>query len=67
LAESPDEASASALLDSARDPQLQEFASALLEGYPASFMAGLVARRLRAETDKGVITVLKGLDARLTQ
>ena len=67
LAESPDEASATALLDSARDPQLQEFASALLEGYPASFMAALVARRLRAETDKGVITVLKGLDARLSQ
>ena len=40
---------------------------ALLEGYPASFMALLVARRLRAETDKNAISVLQTLDARLAQ
>ena len=67
LAESPDEASATALLDATRDPQLQDFAEALLEGYPASFMASLVTRRLRSETDKGTILVLKALDARLSQ
>ena len=67
LAESPDEASATALLDATRDPQLQDFAEALLEGYPASFMASLVTRRLRSETDKGTIVVLKALDARLSQ
>ncbi len=67
LAESPDEASASALLDASRDAHLQDFAEALLEGYPASFMAPLVARRLRTETSKEAISVLETLDARLSQ
>jgi HEAT repeat protein len=67
LSESPDEASANALLDSARNAQLQDLAEALLEGYPASLMASLVSRRLKAETDKGVISVLDSLDARFSQ
>jgi HEAT repeat protein len=67
LAESPDEASASALLDASRDPQLQDLAEALLEGYPPSFMKGLVTRRLRTETDKEAISVLEALDASLSQ
>jgi HEAT repeat protein len=67
LAESPDEASASVLLDASRDAQLQDLAEAMLEGYPASFMAPLVSRRLKTEADKGVISVLDSLDARLSQ
>lgn len=67
LAESPDEDSASLILDASRDGQLQDFAEALLEGYPASFMAPLVTRRLRTETDKQALSVLQALDARLTQ
>ena len=67
MAESPDEASASALVDASRDAQLQELAEALLEGYPASVMVPLVARRLRAETDKNAISVLEALDARLAR
>lgn len=67
LSESPDEASASTLVDAARDPQLQELAEALLEGYPDSVMVSFVARRLRTETDKNAISVLQSLDARLAQ
>jgi HEAT repeat protein len=67
LAQSPDEASASALLDAARVSGLQDLAEALLEGYPSSFMASLVSRRLRTETDKEAISVLESLDARLSQ
>jgi HEAT repeat protein len=67
LAESPDGASAAALLDAARDAQLQDLAEALLEGYPSSFMAPLVSRRLKSETDKNVISVLQSLDARFSE
>jgi HEAT repeat protein len=67
LSESPDEASAAALLDAARDPKLQDLAAAMLEGYPASFMTGLVSRRLKAETNKSVVSVLESLDARFAQ
>jgi HEAT repeat protein len=67
LSESPDEASAAALLDAARNDKLQDLAEAILEGYPASLMATLVPRRLKAETDKNVISVLQSLDARLSQ
>jgi len=67
LAASPDEASANALLDAAKSPQLQDLAEAMLEGYPASFMASLVSRRLKTESDKGVISVLESLDARFAQ
>jgi HEAT repeat protein len=67
LAESPDEESAAALLDASRDAQVQDLAEALLEGYPSSFMAPLVSRRLKAETDKNVISVLQSLDARLSE
>jgi hypothetical protein len=67
LAQSPDEASAAVLIDASRESELQAFAEALLEGYPSSFMASLVARRLRSETDKEAISVLQSLDARLSQ
>ena len=67
LAQSPDEASATALMDASRDPQLQDFAQAILEGYPPSFMASLVTRRLRTETDKQALSVLAALDGRLSQ
>jgi HEAT repeat protein len=67
LAESPAESSASAILDASRDAQLQDFAEALLEGYPASLMAPLVARRLKTETDKNAIAVLQTLDTRFAQ
>jgi HEAT repeat protein len=67
LAASPDEASAQAILDAARNAQLQDLSEAMLEGYPASFMASLVSRRLKTETDKSVISVLESLDARFSQ
>jgi HEAT repeat protein len=67
LAESPDEASAAALLDASRDAQLQDFVESLLEGYPSSLMTSLVARRLRTETDKNAVSVLETLDARFSQ
>ena len=67
LAESPDEASATALLDASRDVQLQDFVESLLEGYPSSLMTSLVARRLRTETDKNAVSVLETLDARFSQ
>jgi len=67
LAESPEESSASAILDASRDAQLQDFAEALLEGYPPSLMAPLVAHRLRTETDKNAISVLETLDTRFSQ
>jgi hypothetical protein len=67
LAETPSEASAAVLLDASKDAQLQDLAEALLEGYPSSFMASLVARRLRTETDKNAVSVLESLDARFSQ
>jgi len=67
LSQSPDEASASVLVDASRDAQLADYAEALLEGYPASLMASFVARRLRTETDKNAISALESLDARFAQ
>jgi HEAT repeat protein len=67
LSEHPDEASATAILDAARDKQVTDFAEAVLEGYPASFMASLVERRLRTETDKNVISALNILTQRFSE
>jgi HEAT repeat protein len=67
LAQGPDEASATVVLDACRDKQVQEYAGAVLEGYPASFMPSLIERRMRTETDKGVLAVLASLDARFSQ
>ncbi|MBL8967379.1 MAG: HEAT repeat domain-containing protein, partial [Spirochaetaceae bacterium] len=64
LSQGPSEASAAAILEAARDEKLGELAGAVLEGYPASLMAPLVARRLRTETDKNVLAVLQALDAK---
>jgi HEAT repeat protein len=67
LAQSPDEASANAVLDASRDKQISDFAEAILEGYPSSVMQSLVARRLRTETDKEVLSVLASLDTRFSE
>ncbi len=67
LSENPDEASAIVILDAARDPGLQEFSTAVLEGFPASFMASLVERRLRTESDKGLVGVLNSLQLRFAR
>jgi len=61
LSEHPDEESAMVILDAAKDAQVSDFAEAILEGYPASFMSGLVERRLRTEADKNVVAVLNAL------
>ena len=67
LAESPDEASAAVILDACRNAEVRDFAEAVLEGYPVSFMPALVERRQRTETDKGVSSVLSALSEHFTE
>jgi HEAT repeat protein len=64
LSENPDEASAEVILDACKTPELGDFAEAVLEGYPESFMTSLVARRTRTETDKNILSVLSALGAK---
>jgi len=65
LSQDPGEASAAAILDAAKDPQAMDYAASVLEGFPSSLMSGVVARRLRTETDKNVISVLTALQSQL--
>jgi HEAT repeat protein len=65
LSQDPSEASAAAILDAAKDPQLMDYAASVLEAYPRSLMASVVPRRLRTETDKNVISVLSSLQSQL--
>ncbi len=67
VSQAPSEASAAAILDAARDPAMADFAAAVLEGFPAPLISSIVARRLRTETDKGVLSVLASLDARFAE
>jgi hypothetical protein len=67
LSQAPDEASAQLILDACRDPKAAEFAQAVLEGYPASLMSGLVSRRTRTESDKNVLAVLNALAQSFTE
>lgn len=67
VSQSATEGAASVLVDASRDPKLADYAAALLEGYPSTLMSSFVPRRLRTETDKGAISVLEGLQARLAQ
>ncbi len=67
LSQDPGEESAAVILDAAKDEKLQDFAVAVLEGYPASMMSSFVGRRLRTETDKSLLSVLGALDSRFSQ
>ncbi len=67
LSEAPTEDSAQAILDACKDPKVLEFAQAVLEGYPASLMTGLVSRRTRTESDKNVLSVLTALSQRFVE
>jgi HEAT repeat protein len=67
ISQSADQASASTLVDASRDAQLADYAEALLEGYPASFMPSFVSQRLRTETDKNAVSVLQSLDSHFSQ
>ncbi len=63
----PSETSAQVILDAARDPAIAEFAAAVLESYPAGLIASVVSRRLRTETDKGLVALLSALETKFTE
>ena len=63
LSQDPTEASAAAVLEAAKDPQVMEYAASVLEGFPSSMLSSFVARKLRTETDKNVISALESLAA----
>jgi HEAT repeat protein len=65
LSQDPGEASAAAILDAAKDPQVMDYAASVLEAFPVSLMSGVVPRRLRTEADKNVVSVLNSLAAQL--
>jgi HEAT repeat protein len=66
LSETPNDASAKAILEAAKDPGAAGYAEAVLEGFPRAVIQPLVARRLKLESDKGVLAVLGDLDARFS-
>jgi HEAT repeat protein len=66
LSETPNDASAKAILEAAKDPGAAGYAEAVLEGFPRAVIRPLVARRLKLEADKGVLAVLGDLDARFS-
>jgi hypothetical protein len=55
------------MLDAAKDPKIQDFVEAMLEGFPSSIMTPLVARRLRSETNKEIISVLDSLGTQFSE
>ncbi|MGO8692685.1 MAG: HEAT repeat domain-containing protein [Rectinemataceae bacterium] len=66
LSETPNEASAGAILDASKDPAVADYAEAVLEGFPRAVIQPIVARRLKLEADKGVLAVLGSLDIRFS-
>jgi HEAT repeat protein len=67
LSEQPSEASASAMLDAAKDPALADFVEGSLEGFPKSLITPIVGRRLKLEADKNILAVLSALDSRFSE
>ncbi len=63
VSQNPDEFSAGIILDAAADPKAADFVAVILEGYPARTIRSVVSRRLRTETDAGILSVLNSLDA----
>jgi len=66
LSETPNEASAGAILDASKDASIDDFAETVLEAFPAAIIQPIVARRLKLEGDKNVLAVLGDLDARFS-
>jgi hypothetical protein len=63
VSQNPDEYSAGIILDAAADPKAADFVAVILEGYPSRTIRSVVSRRLRTETDAGILSVLNSLDA----
>lgn len=63
VSQNPDEIAAGIILDAAADTKVADFAEAVLEGFPAALIRSVVTRRMRTETDAGVLSVLNSLDA----
>ncbi|HUW39363.1 MAG TPA: HEAT repeat domain-containing protein [Rectinemataceae bacterium] len=66
LSETPNEASANAILDASKDPAVADYAEAVLEGFPRAVIQPIVSRRLKLEADKGVLAVLGDLNSRFS-
>lgn len=63
LAQNPAEASASAILDAAKDQAMGDFVVGVMEGFPRRVLASVLSRRQRTETDKNVLSVLASLSS----
>jgi len=63
VSQNPDEVAAGIILDAASDAKVADFVEAVLEGFPAGMIRSVVSRRLRSETDAGILSVLNVLDA----
>jgi len=63
VSQNPDEVAAGIILDAATDAKVADFVEAMLEGFPAKLIRSVVSRRLRTETDAGILSVLNSLDA----
>ncbi len=63
VSQNPDEVTAGIIIDAASDAKVADFAQAVLEGFPAAMIRSVVSRRLRSETDAGILSVLNALDA----
>ncbi len=63
LSQNPDDIAAGIILDAAADAKVADFAVAVLEGFPPRTIRFVVSRRLRTETDAGILSVLNALDA----
>jgi HEAT repeat protein len=67
VSKTPTEASALVMLDAAKDTKIQDFVEAMLEGFPSSIMTPLVARRLRSESNKDIVSVLDSLSTQFSE
>ena len=67
VAQSPSEQSAALILDGAKDVAAGDYITAVLESYPRKLISSIVARRLRTETDKNILSVLNSLDASMVE
>ena len=63
VSQNPDEIAAGIILDAAADTKVADFAEVVLEGFPSALIRSVVSRRLRTETDAGIVSVLNSLDA----
>lgn len=63
VSQNPDEVAAGIILDAASDAKVADFVEAMLEGFPAGLIRSVVSRRMRTETDTGILSVLNSLDA----